>query len=248
MERVEKALTEKQLSALSVGKDFIPETDGLIKDSGSKRRKGGMHLEADFGGEQDCGIDSRGAMSGVESSCGEVEQDLPADSNTPSCSHSMLQERHEEEAALICILPYADLKSLLTLERVSKHMRSEVNDVLLMWRKLEVEPPLSSALTDDILMTLVKRTGGLLKVVRLVGCSRITDDGLFKALPLCPQIEEVCNISAKLLVLLFPVSIINFVSYMVFRAAYSPFHSPNACSWRSPDVQKSSSMNSFICF
>ncbi|BBN12550.1 hypothetical protein MPTK1_5g21030 [Marchantia polymorpha subsp. ruderalis] len=198
MERVGNALTEK-LSALSVGKDFNPETDMLVQDSGSKRRKGGMHLEADFGGEQDCGIDSKGAMSGVESSCGEVEQELTADSHTPSCSSSMLQE---EQAALctevadgppdgfLSILPYTDLKSLLTLERVSKHMRSGVNDVLV-WRKLEVEPPLSRALTDDILMTLVKRAGGLLKVMRLVRCSRITDGGLANALSLCPQLEKL---------------------------------------------------------
>ncbi|BBN11866.1 hypothetical protein MPTK1_5g15410 [Marchantia polymorpha subsp. ruderalis] len=200
MGTVEKALTEK-LSGLSVGTDFIPETD-VVKDSGSKRRRGGMHLEADFGGEQDCGIDSRGAMSGVESSCEEVKQELTENSYRPSCSNLKLQERQEEEAALctehsddlpdgfLSILPYADLKSLLTLERVSKQMRSRVNDVLV-WRKLEVDRPLNRALTDDILMTLVKRAGGLLKSMRLVTCLWITDEGLANALSLCPQLEKL---------------------------------------------------------
>ncbi|BBN11054.1 hypothetical protein MPTK1_5g08660 [Marchantia polymorpha subsp. ruderalis] len=200
MGTLDKALAEK-LSGLSVGTDFIPDTD-VVKDSGSNRRIGGMHLEADFGGEQDCGIDSRGAMSGVESSCEEVEQELTENSYQPSCSNSMLQERQEEEAALytehsdgppdgfLSILPYADLKSLLTLERVSKQMRIAVNDVLV-WRKLEVEPPLNRALTDDILMTLVKRAGGLLKSMRLVTCLGITDEGLANALSLCPQLEKL---------------------------------------------------------
>ncbi|BBN08601.1 hypothetical protein MPTK1_4g12870 [Marchantia polymorpha subsp. ruderalis] len=200
MGTVEKALTEK-LSGLSVGTDFIPETD-VVKDSRSKRMKGGMHLESDFGGEQDCGIDSRGAMSGVESSCEKLEPVLTENSYRPSCSNSMLQERQEEEAALCTehsdgtpdgfpsILPYADLKSRLTLMRVSKQMRSRVNDVLV-WRKLEVERPQNKSLTDGILMTLVKRAGGLLKSMRLVTCLMISDEGLANALSLCPQLEKL---------------------------------------------------------
>ncbi|KAG6544551.1 hypothetical protein Mapa_013991 [Marchantia paleacea] len=108
-------------------------------------------------------------MSVVESSSEEVEEDSTADRNTPSCSYSMLQERQDEEAALCTepsdgppdgfhfILPYADLKSLLTLERVSTPMRSGVNDVPV-WKKLSVH----------ILMTLVKRANGKLKSLRLV--------------------------------------------------------------------------------
>ncbi|KAG6544552.1 hypothetical protein Mapa_013974 [Marchantia paleacea] len=201
MESGEKALNDK-LSALSVGKDFIPDIDVFVDDSGSKRRKGEMHLEADCGREQERGIDLRGAMSAVESYSEEVEGDSTADRNTPSCSYSMLKERQEEEADLctepsdgppdgfLFILPYADLKSLLTLERVSKPMRSGVNDVPL-WRKLSVEPPLSKALTDDILMTLVKRADGKLKSLRLVKCLRITDAGLANVLSLCPQLEKL---------------------------------------------------------
>ncbi|OAE21450.1 hypothetical protein AXG93_3506s1240 [Marchantia polymorpha subsp. ruderalis] len=69
-------------------------------------------------------------------------------------------------------------------------MRIRVNDVLV-WRKLGVERPLNRALTDDILMTLVKRAGGLLKSMRLITCLRITDEGLSNALSLCPQLEKL---------------------------------------------------------
>ncbi|KAG6544568.1 hypothetical protein Mapa_013990 [Marchantia paleacea] len=123
------------LAALNVAVYFayiqvIEESKQRGDDSGSKRRKGEMHLEADCGREQERGIDLRGAMSAVESYSEEVEGDSTADRNTPSCSYSMLKERQEEEADLctepsdgppdgfLFILPYADLKSLLTLERL----------------------------------------------------------------------------------------------------------------------------------
>ncbi|KAL3676679.1 hypothetical protein R1sor_026627 [Riccia sorocarpa] len=88
------------------------------------------------------------------------------------------------------IFPYLDLKSLLTLERVSKSMRSGVNDILV-WSRLLVEPPLSRNLTNEILFSLVTRAGGTLQFLGLVDFFRLTDEALAHVLSLSPRLEKL---------------------------------------------------------
>ncbi|KAL3694040.1 hypothetical protein R1sor_007691 [Riccia sorocarpa] len=89
-------------------------------------------------------------------------------------------------------LSHLDLRSLFTLERVSKSLREAVVGDVLIWQHLNVGPPLNLSITDDVLVKLARRAGGHLKSLTLVGCLRITAAGLERVLSFSPELEKLC--------------------------------------------------------
>ncbi|BFI31804.1 hypothetical protein MPTK2_3g25210 [Marchantia polymorpha subsp. ruderalis] len=89
-------------------------------------------------------------------------------------------------------LSHLDLRSLLTLERVSKSLREAVIGDALIWQHLNVLPPLSMSITDDVLINLAKRAEGHLKSLTLLECIRITSAGLEQVLSFSPELEKLC--------------------------------------------------------
>ncbi|KAJ0969120.1 hypothetical protein J5N97_021997 [Dioscorea zingiberensis] len=83
---------------------------------------------------------------------------------------------------LLLSLGYLGVGDLLSVERVSRSLRTAVRDDPLLWRCIHVESPLSEKITDDDLVRLTDRARGSLECLSLVECSRITDDGLKRVL------------------------------------------------------------------
>ncbi|XP_042385247.1 F-box protein SKIP14-like [Zingiber officinale] len=79
---------------------------------------------------------------------------------------------------LIFSLRYMDLRDLLSLERVCRSLRSAVRNDSLLWRSMLIDSPLSEKITDDVLLQLTRRAQGNLQSLSLIGCPRITDEGL----------------------------------------------------------------------
>lgn len=79
---------------------------------------------------------------------------------------------------LIFSLRYMDLRDLLSLERVCRSLRSAVQNDALLWRSMLIDSPLSEKITDDVLLQLTRRAQGNLQSLGLIGCPRITDEGL----------------------------------------------------------------------
>ncbi|CAM6094843.1 unnamed protein product [Calypogeia fissa] len=91
----------------------------------------------------------------------------------------------------VFVLPFLDLQSRLTMERVSKSLREAVRNNPLVWQHLQVERPAVRKLTDDILLTLVGRAEGHLKSFSLTESLRTTDAALEEIFALNPEIEKL---------------------------------------------------------
>lgn len=92
---------------------------------------------------------------------------------------------------LILSLGYLGVRDLLSVEKVCRSLRSAVQSDPLLWRCIHIDSPLSERITDDTLLRLTRRAHGSLQCLSLVGCSRITDDGLKKVLESNPRLQKV---------------------------------------------------------
>jgi hypothetical protein len=93
--------------------------------------------------------------------------------------------------ALSFSLSYLGLSDLLVVERVCKSLHSTVRGDPLLWRNIDIDQPLNERITDDVLLQLTNRAQGNLRCLRLVECTRITDDGLKRVLEVNPKLVKV---------------------------------------------------------
>ncbi|KAK6280434.1 hypothetical protein POUND7_020701 [Theobroma cacao] len=84
--------------------------------------------------------------------------------------------------ALFFALGYLGVKDLLAVERVCRSLRDAVRGDPLLWRSIHIEQTLSRRINDDDLLKLTGRAQGTLECLSLVGCLKITDDGLKRVL------------------------------------------------------------------
>ncbi|ERM95925.1 F-box protein SKIP28 isoform X2 [Amborella trichopoda] len=94
--------------------------------------------------------------------------------------------------ALFFSLRYLSLPDLLTIQRVCKSFREAINGDPLIWRSIRVENPISRNLRDDYLLKLTAKAQGQLTSLTLVGCWRITEDGLLQVIRSNPFITKLC--------------------------------------------------------
>ncbi|ONK77717.1 uncharacterized protein A4U43_C02F9790 [Asparagus officinalis] len=92
---------------------------------------------------------------------------------------------------LMLSLGYLGVQDLLSVERVCEAFRSAVQNDPLLWRCIHIDSPLSERITDDALLRLTLRSQGSLQCLSLVGCSRITDEGLRKVLESNPMLQKL---------------------------------------------------------
>ncbi|ONK57601.1 uncharacterized protein A4U43_C09F2160 [Asparagus officinalis] len=92
---------------------------------------------------------------------------------------------------LVLSLGYLGVQDLLSVEKVCRSLRSAVQSDPLLWRCIHIVSPLSARITDDTLLRLTRRAHGSLQCLSLVGCSRITDDGLKKVLESNPRLQKL---------------------------------------------------------
>jgi hypothetical protein len=83
------------------------------------------------------------------------------------------------------------LPELLACWRVCRLLGEAVAGDPLLWRRLVVEPPLSNRVTDDVLLKLAARAEGTLRSLHLLGCFRVSDDGLLRVVEHNPCVTEV---------------------------------------------------------
>ena len=101
------------------------------------------------------------------------------------------------------------VKDLLSASMVCKSLHTTVCDDLLLWKHIHICQPLSEKITDEALLQLTERAQGTMQCLRLVDCSRITDDSLKQILERNPQvvkasISQIC----KLFYILFKPNIV----------------------------------------
>lgn len=109
-------------------------------------------------------------------------------------SSSSCLEQAQAEApheALLLVLAYLPVYELLLISQVCTSLRDAVNNDVLPWLNLVVDRPLSSRLTDDILIKITSKANGSLKTLALINCVHITDQGLQRVIEQNHLIDKV---------------------------------------------------------
>lgn len=88
-------------------------------------------------------------------------------------------------------LYHLGVKDLLSVSMVCKSLHTTVRDDLLLWKHIHICQPLNEKITDEALLHLTEKAQGTMQCLRLVDCSRITDDGLRRVLERNPQVVKV---------------------------------------------------------
>ncbi|CAA0841404.1 F-box protein SKIP28 [Striga hermonthica] len=106
------------------------------------------------------------------------------------------EETHLEQGsppneAIFFVLAYLPLFELLAMARVCKSLRDAINDDILPWLKLVVGPPLNWRLSDEILTKITSKAEGRLRVLALINCVKITDDGLLRVVAQNSHISKI---------------------------------------------------------
>lgn len=73
-------------------------------------------------------------------------------------------------------MKYLDLLDLLSMGSVCRTTRYWARNNVFLWRNIHIAQPLSGKITDDALVHLTGRAEGSLESLRLVDCTKITDD------------------------------------------------------------------------
>lgn len=89
------------------------------------------------------------------------------------------------------VLSYLGIKDLLSVEMVCRSLHSTVRSDPSFWNTIHIDKPLNEKITDDNLLQLTNRAEGELQCLRLLECTRITDDGLRRVLESNPKLNKV---------------------------------------------------------
>ncbi|RDX92001.1 F-box protein SKIP14, partial [Mucuna pruriens] len=94
--------------------------------------------------------------------------------------------------ALFFVLGYLGVKDLLSVERVCRSLCDAVRADPLLWRTVQIGPPLNRRIRDDTLVKLTNRAQGTLQCLILVNCLWISDSGLGRVLQSNPRLVKLC--------------------------------------------------------
>lgn len=136
-----------------------------------------------WSGDRFLGLSGHGFGGGASGALVEAEE--------ASTSASRGPEEVFPHEGLMLSLGYLGVQDLLSVERVCKSFHSAVQNDPLLWRCIHIDSPLSERITDDALLRLAVRAQGSLQCLSLVGCSRITDQGLRKVLENNLRLQKV---------------------------------------------------------
>lgn len=112
-----------------------------------------------------------------------------ADNREDEVHSSMATGRPHE--ALFLALAYFPIYELLAMSGVCGSLREAVNKDILPWLDMVMDRPLSSRLSDDILLKITSKANGRLRSLALVNCSKITDAGLLQIVEKNPLIAKL---------------------------------------------------------
>lgn len=100
-------------------------------------------------------------------------------------------ERRPAHEALFLVLSFLPLFELLSMREVCRSMRDAIDKDVLVWLDVIVGNPLSLLFSDEHMVKFTSRANGRLRTLALIGCSRITDDGLQQVIEKNPHINRV---------------------------------------------------------
>ncbi|KAF3565225.1 hypothetical protein DY000_02013985 [Brassica cretica] len=83
------------------------------------------------------------------------------------------------------------VKDLLSASMVCKSLHTTVCDDSLLWKHIHICQPLNEKITDEALLQLTERAQGTMQCLRLVDCSRVTDDCLKQVMERNPQVVKL---------------------------------------------------------
>ncbi|XP_026655836.1 F-box protein SKIP14 [Phoenix dactylifera] len=152
--------------------------------------------QLNYGGAYDGWVGQRSSGSlGYEAKNGvfkhAVDVEEFSDSGDAEIAHSSGGDEGAPHEGLLFALGYLGVQDLLSVERVCRSLHSAVQNDPLLWRCIEIDSFLSEKITDDDLLQLSERAQGNLQCLILVGCSRITDDGLKHVLENNPRLRKL---------------------------------------------------------
>ncbi|XP_016440730.1 F-box protein SKIP28-like [Nicotiana tabacum] len=102
-----------------------------------------------------------------------------------------LESGEPPHEAMFLVLPYLPLFELLSMTQVCRSLRDALKDDILPWLNIVVEKPLNTRLSDDFLMKVTSKANSRLRVVALINCIKITDDGLLQVITSNPHISKL---------------------------------------------------------
>ncbi|KAI3453156.1 hypothetical protein Pfo_009819 [Paulownia fortunei] len=102
-----------------------------------------------------------------------------------------IEQGSSPNEAIFFVLAYLPLFELLAMTIVCKSLRDAINNDILPWLKIIVDPPLNWRLSDEILMEVASKAKGRIQVLALINCVKITDDGLLRVIAQNPRISKL---------------------------------------------------------
>ncbi|KAL0793214.1 hypothetical protein Bca101_064591 [Brassica carinata] len=130
-------------------------------------------------------VSSEGSCHGAFISASSVDE--VGESSGRCCTTS---DAHVHPAFGFCLY-HLGVKDLLSASMVCKSLHMTVCDDSLLWKHIHICQPLNEKLTDEALLQLTERAQGTMQCLRLVDCSRITDDCLKRVLERNPQVVKL---------------------------------------------------------
>ncbi|XP_042510651.1 F-box protein SKIP28-like [Macadamia integrifolia] len=100
-------------------------------------------------------------------------------------------EPGEPHEALFFVLAYLQLRERLSIRAACRSLRDAVDNDVLLWLDIFVEPPLGYRLPNDALLKLTSKAHGRLRTLSLKTCIKITDDGLQRVIENNPHINKL---------------------------------------------------------
>jgi len=109
---------------------------------------------------------------------------------------SLTVEQEQPEAkppheAMFLVLTYLPVYEVVLMSQLCTSLRDAVNNDILPWLNVTVERPLSWRLNDEILLKVTSKANGRLKILTLISCTRVTDEGLQRVVQQNPLINKV---------------------------------------------------------
>ncbi|KAJ0230600.1 F-box protein SKIP14 [Hirschfeldia incana] len=142
-------------------------------------------------------FDDDGSCHGAFVSASSVDEVLSlqdggevAESSGRVCTDDGGENANVHPAFGFCLY-HLGVKDLLSVSMVCKSLRTVVCDDSLLWRHIHISQPLNEKITDEALLQLTERAQGTMQCLRLVDCSRITDDCLKQVLERNPQVVKL---------------------------------------------------------
>ncbi|CAH8360951.1 unnamed protein product [Eruca vesicaria subsp. sativa] len=106
------------------------------------------------------------------------------------CSNDGGENANVHPAFGFCLY-HLGVKDLLSVSMVCKSLHMTVCDDSLLWRHIHISQPLNEKINDEALLQLTERAQGTMQCLRLVDCSRITEDCLKQVLERNPQVVKL---------------------------------------------------------